>query len=431
MSQESKPPKSISSLPGRQDESRYAALLAEAASIKGVSLWKDAKKRLRQNKVAMASFYFLILLAVLAIFTPMLPLQSPLLQDPVKRKLLSPSLDPIRLGEQKSLGFKNKSLVSELKVFDQKLADYITSLENKKPAKKSIKTTGSKKKIKSKEENIQDFIRANDPYQKLWTNPGFITKPQLSIRTAVFGDWCIPSIFGTDNLGRDLLARVFWGARVSLAAALVATMVSLIIGVSYGAISGYFGGLVDAIMMRIVDILYSVPFIFVVIFITTIISEKKTKAWLESFGFTEITVFFVLIGAIYWLTMARVVRGQIISLKNDQFVEAARTIGASKMRIVFVHLIPNVFGIVIVYLTLTIPSVMLFEAFLSFLGLGVKPPDVSWGILVDEGIKVITPVKTYAWLIVFPGLAFASTLFALNFLGDGLRDALDPKMKNR
>jgi oligopeptide transport system permease protein len=174
-----------------------------------------------------------------------------------------------------------------------------------------------------------------------------------------------------------------------------------------------------------------VPFIFIVIFAITILSEDTIKTWLLGWGINQIAVFYILIGAIYWLTMARVVRGQIISLKHEQFVDAARTIGAGTPRIVFRHLVPNVLGIVIVYLTLTIPSVMLFEAFLSFLGLGVQPPDVSWGLLANDGIKVITPIQTYWWLVVFPGSALALTLFALNFLGDGLRDALDPRLKNR
>ena len=152
---------------------------------------------------------------------------------------------------------------------------------------------------------------------------------------------------------------------------------------------------------------------------------------MEQIGIDRITIFYFLIGAIYWLTMARVVRGQIISLKNEQFVEAARTIGASRVRIIFRHLVPNVMGIVIVYLTLTIPAVMRFEAFLSFLGIGVAPPDVSWGLLVNEGLQDITPIKIYWWSVTFSGLALAMTLFALSFLGDGLRDALDPRMKNR
>jgi oligopeptide transport system permease protein len=191
------------------------------------------------------------------------------------------------------------------------------------------------------------------------------------------------------------------------------------------------GGFVDNLMMRIVDVLYSVPFIFVVIFLLTILSQEDVKLWLESHGIDRIAIFFVVVGAIYWLTMARVVRGQVISLKTEPFIEAARAIGVSQARIIARHIFPNLLSVVIVYLTLTIPRVMLFEAFLSFLGLGVEPPDVSWGLLANEGIRVITPVRIYWWLILFPSLALGTTLFALNFLGDRLRDAFDPKLAGR
>ncbi len=212
---------------------------------------------------------------------------------------------------------------------------------------------------------------------------------------------------------------------------IVATFVSLLIGVTYGALAGYVGGWVDDIMMRFVDILYSIPFIFVVIFVITILGEEHNKATLEEWGISRITIFYFVVGAIYWLTMARVVRGQVISLRTELFVEAARSVGAPQSRIIWRHILPNLLSVVIVYLTLTIPRVMLFEAFLSFLGLGVEPPDVSWGLLANEGIKVITPVKVYWWLIVFPSLALGITLYALNFLGDGLRDALDPKLASK
>jgi oligopeptide transport system permease protein len=204
-----------------------------------------------------------------------------------------------------------------------------------------------------------------------------------------------------------------------------------LIGVSYGAIAGYFGGRIDNIMMRIIDVAYSIPFIFIVIFIMSFLSSPKVRDTLHAYGINQITVFFLMIGAIYWLTMARVVRGQVLSLKNEQFVDAAKTIGTSQWGIIFKHLVPNVMGIVIVYLTLTIPAVIRFEAFLSFLGMGVQAPDISWGMLVNEGIQVITPIKIYWWMIVFSGFALALTLFSLNFLGDGVRDALDPKLKNR
>jgi oligopeptide transport system permease protein len=183
--------------------------------------------------------------------------------------------------------------------------------------------------------------------------------------------------------------------------------------------------------MRVVDVMYAVPFLFVVIFVVMIISEETTAAELARYGIDRTVVFYFLIGAIYWLTMARVVRGQVLTLKNEQFVQAARSIGAGDFRIIFQHLIPNLFGIAVVYLTLTIPSVMLFEAFLSFLGVGIRPPDVSWGLLMQDAVGGITKVQILWWLALFPGLAMSLTLFALNFLGDGLRDVLDPRLKNR
>jgi len=251
----------------------------------------------------------------------------------------------------------------------------------------------------------------------------------LNARAKMFGLWQTGNWLGTDSKGRDILARIIWGSRTSILVALVATLCSLLIGVTYGAFSGLMGGRIDNLMMRIVDILYSLPFIFVVIFLITIMNEYRTE--LADLGIGRDTAFYVVIGAIYWLTMARVVRGQVLSLKNSEFIEAARVIGASTPRILFNHLVPNVLSIVIIYLTLTIPAVMLFEAFLSFLGLGIEPPKVSWGTLAVDGTEAVNPVKIYWWLVVFPAMAMGSTLLALNVLGDGLRDALDPKMRGK
>jgi oligopeptide transport system permease protein len=253
----------------------------------------------------------------------------------------------------------------------------------------------------------------------------------VRMRYRLFGEWSLSSVCGRDELGRNLLSRLFWGARISLIVGLVAASVSLVIGVTYGSVAGYVGGWIDNVLMRIVDVLYSIPFIFIVIFLITILSQEDVKTSLAAYGINRITIFFFVVGAIYWLTMARVVRGQVISLKTEPFVEAARAMGVGQSRIIARHIFPNLVSIVIVYLTLTIPRVMLFEAFLSFLGLGVEPPDVSWGLLANEGIRVITPVRVYWWLIVFPSLALGITLFALNFLGDRLRDAFDPKMAGR
>ncbi len=342
-------------------------LLAQARSARGTSLWADAARRLGRDRAALASLFFLVVLALASFLAPLLPLPSPM-----ALALIEEPAPPV-------------------------------------PPWESLGRTG--------------WSRAD--YWEL----GALDELLLSAREKVCGDWQTGPWLGTDAKGRDLLARIVWGSRISLEVALAAALVSLFVGVAYGAVAGYAGGRIDNWMMRLVDVLYSVPFIFVVIFLITVLNEYRDE--LAAFGIQSLHVFFVVIGLVWWLTMARVVRGQVLALKNAEFVQAARALGASGARILFKHLVPNVFSVVIVYLTLTIPSVMLFEAFLSFLGLGIEPPRVSWGQLALDCTEAISALKTFWWLVCFPAGAIGATLLALTVLGDGLRDALDPKLRER
>lgn len=400
--------------------SHYEDVLARAEKLQGDSPGRQAWRKLRRHRPAMFCMWTLVGFVVLAVATPFLPLQSPRAID------LGRMYEPPRLDAPAA-----------------RLADVRAALELSDPADRAKRIAG-----------LRDTHFGSLFPWDAWLVQG---------RIAAFGDYCLPSWCGTDNLGHDVLSRLCWGLRISLGVGVAAAAVSLVIGVTYGAVSGYVGGWVDGLMMRLLEMWYSVPFFFIVIFLITILNSIKdltpdqAAGWAVSvFGgvlppppadgtprvmpfwaqflilmqSNRLFALFLVIGAVYWMTMARVVRGQVLSLKHELFVEAARTLGAGRTWIILRHLVPNVMGVVIVYLTLTIPSVILFEAFLSFLGLGVEAPDASFGVLASDGIKVLTPVKTAWWLIFFPGLGMVVMLLALNVFGDALRDALDPRLKN-
>jgi oligopeptide transport system permease protein len=253
-------------------------------------------------------------------------------------------------------------------------------------------------------------------YDYIPSDPKLLTS--LPPFTAPDGSFSWTHPMGTDDAGRDILARVLLGGRISLMVGIISTLVSLIIGITFGATAGYLGGKIDEVMMRTVDVLYAIPYMMIVIVLLAFFGGQSPLG--------QLVLLFIALGAVSWLTMARIVRGQVISLKNQEFILAARATGVPAWKIIARHLVPNTLGPVIVYATLTIPSVMLLEAFLSFLGLGVQAPLASWGSLSADGIQNIA---IFPWQLLCPGITMAITLFSLNFVGDGLRDALDPQMR--
>jgi len=350
----------------------------EPASIRvekleqGISLWKDAWYRLRKNHVALFGLYAFCVVACLCLVGPFFTGYT-YEQTEISLKASAP-MEPIFVrSEALKTGELKKNFVALSNLEDEFLD-----------------------KPKSGRQDIVKEIARGGIYRE-----GKVTYGPSNQR----------HLFGTDPLGRDLLTRVLIGGRISLAVGFAATLVSVCIGVLWGAIAGFAGGKTDTVMMRFADVLYALPFTVIVILLMVMFGRN-------------FILLFVAIGCVEWLTMARIVRGQIISLKNQEFIEAAISLGLPGHRILFRHLIPNVLGPIIIYATLTFPAVMLLEAVLSFLGLGVQPPLSSWGVLIDEGSRTM---ETSIWLLVCPAFFFSLTLFSLNFLGDGLRDALDPK----
>jgi ABC-type dipeptide/oligopeptide/nickel transport system permease subunit len=473
------------------DPARLEQLLLDAEQFKGESLWQDAKRRLRRNRAAWFALLFLMAFGGLSLLAPLLPLPSPSILNPQLEP--APPAWPWETNPRLAVatefgcsptravaawfddGWRHRTLVDFVVPGDlegeagptpgtPELVAFVRAATGRSPITyvrrgdapgtrverhalvhrfSDAPAEGSSGDAHASLEGRLTALLADGThtlpagvalaevqYQPgLWADAWFLDRWLMSARAALFGTWQTGPWLGTDALGRDVLARIVWGSRISIQVSLIASLVSLVLGVSYGAFAGYLGGRIDNLMMRIVDVLYAIPFIFVVIFLITMLQGHRE--FLERWGIGRMTVFYVVVGGVYWLTMARVVRGQVLSLKNQEFVEAARVVGAGTVRIVVQHIVPNVLSIVIVYLTLTIPSVMLFEAFLSFLGLGVEAPRVSWGLLAVDGSEAISAIKTYWWLVVYPALAMGATLLALNVLGDGLRDALDPKLRGK
>ena len=373
-----------------------AELIDEAlgrTAVKGRSLWGDAWLRLRANRAAMASLLILALIALACIVGPWL---SPHGFDQVYRDYVKvpaslapyPKAEAVEPALERALR-RARADIESWTVEDGRL---LVTLVSERPIDPRI---------------VRYLDRAD-----LFANAEVVERSADEKRAVLAAEIDRKTfLFGTDANGRDLLTRTLIAGRISLMIGLLATFVALTIGVAYGAVAGYFGGRIDGVMMRIVDILYSLPFMFFVILLVVFFGRN-------------IVLMFIAVGAIEWLDMARIVRGQTLTIKRQEYVEAAHALGVDSGGMLRRHIVPNTLGPVVIFMTLMVPKVILLESFLSFLGLGVQEPMTSWGVLIAEGARNI---QGAAWMLIYPSVFLAAALFCLNFIGDGLRDALDPK----
>ncbi|PBC02718.1 ABC transporter permease subunit [Mesorhizobium sp. WSM3860] len=361
--------------------------------IVGRSLWGNAWARLKRNRAAMFSLYYLAFIAVISVFGPMVvPHEYTTIYGDYVRTPPSLSAYPKPDMIQGALSDAIKRMRVDIKEWHQDGSRVIVTVTSKKPVD---------------DRNIR-YLDRSDAFDDTKIESKSPDGLEMTMSSAVKQQYFI---FGTDNTGRDLLSRTLMAGRISLAIGLLAGVVAGVIGVIYGATAGFAGGRVDEVMMRIVDVLYSLPFIFFVIMLVVFFGRN-------------FVLMFLAVGAVLWLDMARIVRGQALSIRRQEYVQAAEAMGVGQRGILVRHVIPNLLGPVVIYMTLLVPQVIILESFLSFLGLGVQEPMTSWGVLISVGAKNIGYAN---WLLLFPAFFLVSTLFALNFVGDGLRDALDPK----
>ena len=372
-----------------------AALSGSAAEIPvaGRSFWGDAWRRLRTNKAAMVSLVYLVLMTVVCVVGPYF----------VPHTYTTIYADYVRTPP-------SLTAYPEPQMIETALADVLKRMrvdlkEWRQDDERVFFTVTSSRAI---DERNTRYIDRSDTFDDARIEDRTADGMQMTFSAGILQKYFL---FGTDNTGRDLLSRTLMAGRVSLAIGLLAGVVAVVIGVLYGATAGFIGGKTDEIMMRIVDVLYSLPFIFFVIMLVVFFGRN-------------FVLMFLAVGAVLWLDMARIVRGQALSIRRQEYVQAAEALGVSSRGILLRHIVPNLLGPVVIYMTLLVPQVIILESFLSFLGLGVQEPMTSWGVLISTGAKNIGSAN---WLLTYPAFFLVSTLFALNFVGDGLRDALDPK----